>query len=133
MDDDIPSPFNSALTGTSGTSDTHPSWNVPPALSPTVVQIRVPHHPWLDCFPFPQVRDNIIRVAQLFNDCDLCTDIMDPANGGCRDDGLGRPVASAELGSLRVVCAQVVVGYQGLSGDYLVKQFLEGATGIEEA
>jgi hypothetical protein len=78
MDDDILSPFNSAL---SGTSDTRPSWNVPPSLSPTVVQIHVPHHPWLDCFPFPQVRDNIIRVAQLFNDCDLCTDIMDPANG----------------------------------------------------
>jgi hypothetical protein len=78
MDDDILSPFNSALIGTAGT---RPSWNVPPALAPTVVQIHVPHHPWLDCFPFPQARDNIIRVARLFNECDLCTDIMDPANG----------------------------------------------------
>ncbi|KAL5050657.1 hypothetical protein BDW71DRAFT_194412 [Aspergillus fruticulosus] len=49
--------------------------------SPTLVQIHVPLHPWLDCFTFPQIRDNLVRAAELFNDCDICTDIMDLANG----------------------------------------------------
>lgn len=72
IEDDILSPLNNAPRD---------DWKLPPGLSPTAVQIVVPHHPWLDCFPFPQIRDNLIRVAHLFNDCDLCTDIMDPANG----------------------------------------------------
>lgn len=75
MEDDIPSPFNSALPDLRG------PWHLPPALSPTALQVQVSHHPWLDCFPFPQIRDNLIRATDLFSDCDLCSDIMDPANG----------------------------------------------------
>jgi Domain of unknown function (DUF3425) len=75
IDGDILSPFNYALTSPFG------PWNLPPSLSPTAVQIHMSHHPWLDCFPFPQIRNNLIPAAHLFTDCDLCTDIMDPANG----------------------------------------------------
>ncbi|KAL7657946.1 hypothetical protein ACMYSQ_004086 [Aspergillus niger] len=74
IEEDTPSPFNNALQSVFARK-------LPPGLSPTVTQIHVPHHPWLDCFPFPQARDNLIRVADLLNDCDLCGDIMDPANG----------------------------------------------------
>ncbi|KAE8419578.1 hypothetical protein BDV36DRAFT_251252 [Aspergillus pseudocaelatus] len=75
IEDDILSPFNTTL------ANPREPWHLPPALSPTVVQIHISHHPWLDCFPFPQIRDNLVRVAHLFSDCDLCTDIMDPASG----------------------------------------------------
>lgn len=33
----------------------------PAHLSPTHLQKTVRHHPWLDLFPFPQMRDNILR------------------------------------------------------------------------
>ena len=78
IDDDIPSPFNSAAPAMRGRE---PWLGLPPALAPTALQVHAFHHPWLDCFPFPQIRDNLVRAADLFNDCDLCTDIMDPANG----------------------------------------------------
>ncbi|KAH8430540.1 bZIP transcription factor [Aspergillus melleus] len=55
--------------------------NVPPSLLPTTTQCSIPHHPWLDCFPFPQMRDNLITAPEGFNDCELCMDMMDPANG----------------------------------------------------
>ncbi|KAJ5390379.1 uncharacterized protein N7496_001447 [Penicillium cataractarum] len=74
IEDDIPSPFNTPQPSP------YEDRKLPPGLFPTAVQIHVPHHPWLDCFPFPQIRDNLILVAHLFNDCDLCTDIMDPAD-----------------------------------------------------
>lgn len=75
IEHDTPSPFNTALPSP------YEDRKLPPGLSPTAVQIQIPHHPWLDCFPFPQLRDNLIQVAHLFNDCDLCTDIMDPSGG----------------------------------------------------
>lgn len=75
IEDDTPSPFNTPQPSP------YEDRKLPRELSSTAVQIYIPHHPWLDCFPFPQIRDNLIRVAHLFNDCDLCTDIMDPAGG----------------------------------------------------
>lgn len=33
----------------------------PPHLRPTPLQQTVKHHPWLDLFPFPRMRDNILR------------------------------------------------------------------------
>ncbi|KAE8138691.1 hypothetical protein BDV38DRAFT_270524 [Aspergillus pseudotamarii] len=53
----------------------------PPSLLPTTTQRSIPHHPWLDCFPYPRMRDNLINAPTDFNDCELCTDMMDPANG----------------------------------------------------
>ncbi|KAK1633264.1 hypothetical protein BDP81DRAFT_483321 [Colletotrichum phormii] len=34
---------------------------LPPHLSPTALQRTVKHHPWLDLFPMPKMRDNILR------------------------------------------------------------------------
>jgi hypothetical protein len=85
MEDDVLSPFNSE----SPLGDTHtPNLKdqiLPASLCPTTMQRDIPHHPWLDCFPFPRMRENLIRADGKFDDCDLCGDIMDP---GIDDAGM---------------------------------------------
>ncbi|KAJ5094919.1 hypothetical protein N7532_007210 [Penicillium argentinense] len=51
---------------------------IPPCLRPTFIQLHIPHHPWLDFFPFPRMRDCMILAAQgdSFDDDDLCHDLM---------------------------------------------------------
>ncbi|KAE8376784.1 hypothetical protein BDV26DRAFT_293809 [Aspergillus bertholletiae] len=64
-----------------GFSETH----IPAGLRPTVVQRRIPHHPWLDFFPFPNLRDNLIAVQDEIDDEELCHDLMafwDTRNAG---------------------------------------------------
>ena len=38
-------------------------WCCPASLQPTALQRKVPHHPWIDLFPFPALRDNKIGRA----------------------------------------------------------------------
>ncbi|KAF5717818.1 hypothetical protein FMUND_5549 [Fusarium mundagurra] len=54
-------------------------YNPPSALEPTEVQKTVLHHPWLDIFPFPKFRDNVIlaAAAELLDDGELCEDISE--------------------------------------------------------
>lgn len=49
---------------------------IPASLCPTVLQRSKPHHPWLDAFPFPQMRDNIIAVEGVIDDVQLCHDVL---------------------------------------------------------
>ncbi|KAJ5761800.1 uncharacterized protein N7511_005182 [Penicillium nucicola] len=49
---------------------------IPPALQPTAVQTNIPHHPWLDFFPFQGIRDRLILAGDSFDDDDLCHDLM---------------------------------------------------------
>lgn len=77
-DDDSISIYNVASVGFSQDS-------VPLALRPTPLQRTKPHHPWIDCFPFPQIRDNLIAVEDEFDDSELCSDLMafwDTRNSG---------------------------------------------------
>ena len=75
MEEDSISPFSTAMPR-------HPNTDLfPLSLLPTTIQCTTPHHPWLDCFPFPRMRDNLIRAAQSFNDCELCADVVDPTSG----------------------------------------------------
>ncbi|KAJ5769448.1 hypothetical protein N7520_004007 [Penicillium odoratum] len=56
-----------------------PSYSVeriPHCLRPTFLQLHVPHHPWLDFFPFPSMRDCMILAGDGFDDDDLCHDLM---------------------------------------------------------
>ncbi|KAJ5345161.1 hypothetical protein N7452_003165 [Penicillium brevicompactum] len=53
-----------------------PELLIPPSLRPTQCQRLIPHHPWLDFFPFPNMRDNLIAVQDLIDDDDLCHDLM---------------------------------------------------------
>lgn len=48
---------------------------IPSALRPTDLQRSTPHHPWLDIFPFPQFRDNLIRAGDHLDDNELCHDL----------------------------------------------------------
>ncbi|KAJ4992065.1 hypothetical protein SVAN01_02386 [Stagonosporopsis vannaccii] len=50
----------------------------PDTLAPTTLQRGVRHHPWIDLFPFPNFRDNILRAthAGLLNEDDLCIDLL---------------------------------------------------------
>ncbi|KAJ3538963.1 hypothetical protein NM208_g5081 [Fusarium decemcellulare] len=71
LEDSI-SPFNY-----SGPSQLPASF--PQSLEPTSIQQNVLHHPWLDVFPFPKFRDNVIYAvaANLMDDDDLCADISE--------------------------------------------------------
>ncbi|RAH42541.1 bZIP transcription factor [Aspergillus brunneoviolaceus CBS 621.78] len=48
---------------------------IPERLRPTPVQRTVPHHPWLDIFPFEQMRDNLIRAGDLLDGHGFCHDL----------------------------------------------------------
>ena len=52
----------------------------PANLRPTQLQLRMEHHPWIDCFPWPQLRDNFLLAFEHPNICDedeLCHDVCD--------------------------------------------------------
>ncbi|GAD92015.1 succinate semialdehyde dehydrogenase, putative [Paecilomyces variotii No. 5] len=48
---------------------------LPPSLQPTELQCTIPHHPWFDIIPSPQMRDNLIRAGDTFDDAQLCHDM----------------------------------------------------------
>jgi hypothetical protein len=50
---------------------------VPPSLRPTKLQMTVLHIPWIDRFPFPKMRDNVIRLScDGFDEDELFSDIF---------------------------------------------------------
>lgn len=49
---------------------------VPPSLWPTYLQRHVPHYAWIDLFPTPAIRDNLIRTAGTFDTCEFCDDMV---------------------------------------------------------
>ncbi|KAK6526196.1 hypothetical protein TWF281_011231 [Arthrobotrys megalospora] len=77
--DEFSSPFNyyGPLEESSSTR-----LSLPKDLSPTILQKNIIHHSWLDLFPFPSLRDNIllgILSGQLDEDqlCDeICCDLL---------------------------------------------------------
>lgn len=59
---------------------------LPPSLQPTALQRTRSHHPWLDLFPLPNMRDNLLRAQDSFDEDQLCIDIMgfwDPSLESC--------------------------------------------------
>lgn len=48
---------------------------VPLSLRATSLQQQIPHHPWLDIFPFPRMRDNLILAGNALDDDELCHDL----------------------------------------------------------
>ncbi|KAL2019776.1 hypothetical protein VTK56DRAFT_9220 [Thermocarpiscus australiensis] len=51
----------------------------PDSLRPTALQRTTVHHPWIDLFPFPRFRDNVLRAvaADVLDEDELCCNIMD--------------------------------------------------------
>ncbi|KAK1625748.1 hypothetical protein BDP81DRAFT_483586 [Colletotrichum phormii] len=64
------------------------SW--PPYLRPTKAQKKIAHHPFLDVFPFPSLREAGIRAEELgfFDEDDFCLDIFHLDD---KKDGVERP------------------------------------------
>lgn len=56
-----------------------PAPSCPERLRPTPIQRRFPHHPWIDLFPFPRFRDNMILAieAGILDDDELCLDVAE--------------------------------------------------------
>ncbi|KAL4985923.1 hypothetical protein BDW68DRAFT_198480 [Aspergillus falconensis] len=49
----------------------------PAYLRPTPLQLEIPHHPWIDLFPIPQMRDNLLLRYGDFDEAALCNDLVD--------------------------------------------------------
>lgn len=52
----------------------------PPSLLPTAIQRVVPHHPWIDLWPIPKMRDNILHAGVKCDEDQLCKDLVDFCN-----------------------------------------------------
>jgi hypothetical protein len=57
------------------TSDINDS-AIPPSLMPTILQQTVPHDYWIDLMPSAQMRDNLILNYGLFDEDELCGDMV---------------------------------------------------------
>src|SRR6266536_4221644 len=49
---------------------------LPSALRPTKLQCQIPHHPWIDLLPIPEMRDNLLLAGDAFDDMELCGDLV---------------------------------------------------------
>lgn len=49
---------------------------VPEALQPTPLQLTVAHPPWIDRFPFPQMRDNMISLLGIIDEEEFLADLF---------------------------------------------------------
>ncbi|UKZ79428.1 hypothetical protein TrVFT333_007181 [Trichoderma virens FT-333] len=59
-------PDTSALSG----------FRLPESLTPTKLQLSCPHSNWIDVFPFPKMRDNLIRWENYFSHAEFLTDLL---------------------------------------------------------
>lgn len=83
------SPFG--RDGQSPTPGTEPLTSAPINLMPTRAQLRTQHHPWLDLFPLPRMRDNLLIAASVITAEDeqrLFDDVMESGGGGNEWAGL---------------------------------------------
>jgi hypothetical protein len=69
MHSDIPSPFISDDPAISSFC-----LSLPPSLCPTALQRNVPHHPYIDLFPFPPMRDFLLQFGDSIDEDLLCAD-----------------------------------------------------------
>ncbi|KAH6719649.1 hypothetical protein BKA61DRAFT_628703 [Leptodontidium sp. MPI-SDFR-AT-0119] len=65
-------PLNSDLAAGCKVAIVRPTRRImPPCLLPTQLQIDFPHPMWMNMFPFPEIRDNLIRRQHSFNHKDF--------------------------------------------------------------
>ncbi|PLB54761.1 hypothetical protein P170DRAFT_452423 [Aspergillus steynii IBT 23096] len=70
LHDDAISPFSIA-----GPWQNDALYTLPMPLQPTAIQRSIPHHPWLDLLPVPQMRDNLILAGEFEEEDQLCLDM----------------------------------------------------------
>jgi hypothetical protein len=49
---------------------------VPVALTPTALQSKKPHLPYIDVLPFPSLRDKLLRASDIIDNPELWSDII---------------------------------------------------------
>lgn len=49
---------------------------LPENLTPTSLQLSCRHSSWIDVFPFPEMRDNLIRYEDYFSHAEFLTDVL---------------------------------------------------------
>lgn len=60
----------------------------PASLRSTTLQRQVSHHPYIDLFPFPALRDNLFCQGEDFDDDDLCHDLVEVCHAPSERSGL---------------------------------------------
>ncbi|KAI0205572.1 hypothetical protein F4808DRAFT_238203 [Astrocystis sublimbata] len=58
---------------------------IPPSLQDTWLQQSTPHDMWIDVFPCPKMRDNLIAYDKFLDGDDLCGDVMGGLYEGYND------------------------------------------------
>lgn len=57
----------------------------PYSMNPTFLQLNVEHHPWIDFFPCPRLRDNLLAALvpgrEMLDEDHLCRDVVDGGAG----------------------------------------------------
>ncbi|KAJ6186426.1 hypothetical protein N7519_007727 [Penicillium mononematosum] len=100
------------------TSSQHDNSHIPPDLRPTRVQKRIIHQPWLDLFPSPKMRDNLIEAGNTLDADELFHDIMGFWGFPALDAELcvwGGSMGGAELGGYGTVFEEMAMGRSRLS------------------
>lgn len=69
LEDEAISPF-------CGSYATRPDDLYPESLRPTALQKKIEHHPWLDLFPDPQMRNNMISRLDTYDEDELCQSLV---------------------------------------------------------
>ncbi|KAL1866706.1 hypothetical protein Daus18300_006650 [Diaporthe australafricana] len=79
--DEAVSPFNQQ--GPHLPSAPVPLPSCPATLRPTPLQLAMAHHPWIDLFPVPRMRDNVLRAVALglLDEDELCADLVNTDEG----------------------------------------------------
>jgi hypothetical protein len=60
---------------------------LPPALRPTALQLAVKHRNWIDRFPFPRLRDNLILLADRIDLSAFVYDLFNMPSLTLRENG----------------------------------------------
>ncbi|PWW72775.1 hypothetical protein C7212DRAFT_223494 [Tuber magnatum] len=55
--------------------------HLPPTLRPTLLQVSIIHHPWIDVFPSARMRENLLRAGHSYDPDQLCLSIMGSGKG----------------------------------------------------
>lgn len=53
----------------------HPPDTIPPSLEPTELQKQIDHDVWIDTFPWPRMRNNLLLNIGKFDEDELCVDV----------------------------------------------------------
>lgn len=70
LEEDAVSPWSSSGS---------PTYNLscPKSLLPTRIQKTISHHPWIDLFPIPKMRDNLLIASDSYDETSLCNDLVE--------------------------------------------------------